>query len=275
MALYSVRVESSQGGQGHSTLKLPFTLRDLSGAVFGVAQTTRDIGSLTAKEAAAGAEGAKDTRTAADFGAELFEALFQNETRDVLAATDSRAQGSLDTGVRIRLSMDLQGPGMAEVASLPWELMCRRGQRALAVSTQTPLVRSLDAPRPIDPRPFRPPLRIMALMSNPSGTATLNLDKERVQIEQSWARLPGVEVDFVRPVRAEILKQLAAGDYHVIHYMGHGDFDAGEGGMLLLELEDGSPERVDRRCVRGVAGGRAAAARLSQCLQDRDDQRTK
>ena len=76
-----------------------------------------------------------------------------------------------------------------------------RGQRALAVSTQTPLVRSLDAPRPIDPRPFRAPLRIMALMSNPSGTAALNLDEERVRIEQSWARLPGVEVDFVRPVR--------------------------------------------------------------------------
>ena len=81
---YAVRVESSQGGQGHSTLKLPFTLRDLSGAVFGVAQTTRDIWIVTAKEGC-GAEGAKTSRSAADFGVELFEALFQGETRDVLA----------------------------------------------------------------------------------------------------------------------------------------------------------------------------------------------
>ena len=241
---FSVRVSSEQGGQGNSTLKLPFRLRDLSGAVFGVAQTARAIGSITPGERGSSAEGATDPRSAADFGVELFEALFQGEARDVLVATDSMAQNVLDTGVRIRLSMDLKTPGMAEVAGLPWELMCRKGQRPLVVSTQTPLVRSLDTPRPMDPRPFRGPLRILALMSNPTGTAALNLDAERSQIEQNWARLPDVAVDFVRPVRAAILDQLAAKDYHVIHYMGHGDFDADEGGMLLLELADGSPDPI-------------------------------
>jgi len=241
---YAVRVASDQGGQGHSTLRLPFTLRDLSGAVFGVTQTARAIGSITLNEPGSSAEGTPDPRSAADFGVELFEALFQDTAREVLVATDSMAQNSLDTGVRIRLSMDLQAPGLAEVASLPWELMCRKGQRPLVVSTQTPLVRSLDVPRPIAPRPFRAPLRILALMSNPKGTEALDLGKERSQIEQNWARLPGVQVDFVRPVRADVLKQLAASDYHVIHYMGHGDFEAGEGGMLLLELEDGSPDPV-------------------------------
>ena len=239
---YAVRVESSEAGQGHSTLKLPFTLRDLAGAVFGVAQTARALSSHTQDEV--GRSAAADSRSATDFGVELFEALFQGEARDLLAATDSRAQSSFDTGVRIRLSMDLQGAGMAEVASLPWELMCRRGQRALALSTQTPLVRSLDAPRPTEPRPFRAPLRILALMSKPSGTAALNLNEERARIEQNWARLPGVQVDFVRPVQAELLNKLAEREYHVIHYMGHGDFNADAGGMLLLEREDGSPDRV-------------------------------
>jgi len=238
---YAVRV-SSEIGEGSSELKLPFTLRDLSGAVFGVAETTRAISSHTLGET--GRSATTDPRSAADFGVELFDALFQGEARDMLSAALSKAQSSEDTGVRIRLSMDLRGAGMAEVASLPWELMCRKGQRALAVSTQTALVRSLDAPRPTEPRPFRAPLRILALMANPRGTATLNLDKERAGIEQNWARLPGVQVDFVRPVQAEILNKLAGGDYHVIHFMGHGDFEADEGGMLLLEHEDGSPDHV-------------------------------
>ncbi|MFN0179992.1 MAG: CHAT domain-containing protein [Gemmatimonadales bacterium] len=237
---YAVRV-SCESGQGNSILKLPFTLSELSTAVFGVSETARNIG---ARPPAAGGSAATDPRSAADFGVELFEALFQGEARDLLVATESRAQSSLDTGVRIRVSMDLQGAGMAEVASLPWELMCRKGQRALAVSTQTPLVRSLDSPQPTDARPFHPPLRILAMMSNPTGTGALNLDQERAQIEQDWAKLPGVQVDFVRPVQADILYKLAGGDYHVIHYMGHGDFDAGEGGMLLLEDKNGNPHSV-------------------------------
>lgn len=241
---FNVRVASDQGGQGNSTLKLPFTFGELHGVVFGVDQTARDIGSAQVALASAGALTATNTRTATDFGVELFEALFQDDAKVVLVATESMAQHSPDTGVRIRLSMDLQAPGMALVASLPWELMCRKGQRPLVVSPDTPLVRSLDAPRPTDPRPFRAPLRILALMSNPKGSAALNLQGERAGIEQNWARLPGVQVDFVRPVRADIQRQLAAFDYHVVHFMGHGDYDAGAGGTLLLELENGDPDPV-------------------------------
>jgi hypothetical protein len=241
---FAVRVESSQGGQGHSSLKLPFTLRDLAGAVFGVAQTARALSSHTMQEAGRSVESAADTRSAADFGVALYEALFQGDARDVLTATISEAENRVDTGVRIRLWVDLQGPGMAEVASLPWELMCRKGQQALALSKRTPVVRALDAPQKTEPRPFRAPLRILALTSNPKGTEKLNLNAEREGIERDWAGLPGVEVDFVRAVQAEILNKLAEFDYHVIHYMGHGEFEADAGGMLLLEHEDGSPHPV-------------------------------
>lgn len=237
---YPVRVSSEEGGQGHATMRLPFRLADLAGVVFGAASTERATGSLKAAPAAAAAP----TRSVADFGTLLFDALFQDEARTVFDKTDSVAQAGLDRGVRIRLSMDLRAPGMAEVAALPWELMCRRGQRPLVVSKQTPLVRSLDVAGPMDPRPFVAPLRILVLMANPRGSAMLNLQRERELIEQSWARLPGVAVDFVRPVKAEVLRQLALVDYHVVHYMGHGDFEAEEGGLLLLELEDGSPDPV-------------------------------
>jgi hypothetical protein len=233
---YSVRVASDEG-EGSCTLTLPFTLADLSGAVFGVAESARAIGSFTPKESA------RDTRSAADFGVALFEALFQDEARDVVTRTLSRAGEK--TAVLIRLRMDLQDDGMAEVASLPWELMCRlKGQPALALSRQTPVVRAVDTPEKTKLPPFRAPLRILVLKSNPSGSEKLNLGSERDAIESSWGRLPEVEVDFVRPVQAEILNKLAFASYHVIHYMGHGDFEANEGGKLLLEHENGSPHPV-------------------------------
>ena len=101
---YAVRAVTSQGREGNSTLRLPFALRDLGGVVFGVAQTARTVTSVSPDESAAGGARALNSRSATDFGVELFEALFQGEARDLLAATDSRAQSSVDTGVRIRLS---------------------------------------------------------------------------------------------------------------------------------------------------------------------------
>jgi hypothetical protein len=242
---YAVRVASDKFGQCNSTVKLPFTLRDLSGTVFGAAETARAIGSIAPKEASPGVAGAADRKSVEDFGVELFEALFRGQVRDLLTSSETEAQSSADTGVRIRLSMDLQAPGMTEVASLPWELMCRgQGEDPMALSTQTTLVRALDVMGRTEPAPFVAPLRIMVVMSNPEGTTKLNLDEERKRIEESWGRLLGVKVDFVRPVATEIRRQLRATQYHVIHYMGHGDFNAEGVGLLLLEQEDHSPDPV-------------------------------
>jgi len=46
-------------------------------------------------------------------------------------------------------------------------------------------------------------------------------------------------VDEVDPVEERIFDRLAGAAYHVVHYMGHGDFAATKGGMLLLEDADG------------------------------------
>ena len=238
-------VSDERGGEGNSVLRLPFALTDIEGAVFSPGGGTRDIGSVAAKDAgSAGLSRPSAHGNATDVGVALFEALFQGEARDVLRATESAAEAGRGAGVRIRLSMDLQSPRMAAVASLPWELMRRRGQQPFVVSAQTPLVRALDTPRAIRDHTLEGDLRILVIMSNPKGSAALDLEAERRAIEASWAKLPGVQVDFVKPVQADVLKQLASADYHVIHYMGHGDFAADSGGMLLLEEPDGRPHLV-------------------------------
>src|SRR5690242_7063118 len=105
---YDVRLQSEAYGQCNSTIKLPFTLADFSGAGFGVADAARDIGSITLKQSGAGPAGTTGRKSAEDFGIELFDALFWGQARDLLVSTETKAQASADTSIRIRLSMDLK-----------------------------------------------------------------------------------------------------------------------------------------------------------------------
>ena len=236
---FDVRVSSEQG-EAKSNLVLPFKLADLAGVVHGVRAP------VPAPAAADAALPPPPPGDPADFGRKLFNALFQGEGRDVLSRTEAQAVSRGDTGVRIRLVMDLKDAGMAEVASLPWELMCREDDFPIVVSTSSPFVRAVDTPKPAVRQPIAGPIRILALKSNPEGTQKLDLQKEVDALTALWAKMDGVEVDFIRPVEAEIRDKLASADYHVVHYMGHGGFDAqGGSGRLLLENADGTLRRVE------------------------------
>jgi len=243
---FDVRVASDEG-EGKSHMTLPFTLADLVGVVYGVHPY---IPSPPDNAVAAGNPPPPPTiappEMAISLGFKLFDALFQGEARDILNRTESRARSSDQTGVRVRLTMDLRDLGVCEAAALPWELMCRADGSPLAISSNTALVRAVDTPLPTTPRPLSGALRVLGLRSNPPGTPQLDLQQEVDAVEVSWAKLPGIEVDFVKPTQSAILDALAAKEYHVIHYMGHGGFDpASIGGRLLLENDDGSLRRVE------------------------------
>ena len=267
---YSVSARVPDVGTADSELKLPVHLEDLAGIVHGVAETIRTAkgpgaeplasprGTLLKGEPAP-AEGEpapteeEPAPAAADaprpsvgrFGAQLFSALFSDEIRSLLDTVQGSIRDSIDTGVRIRLSMDLAAEGMRTLASLPWELIARKEHDpALVLSNRTVLVRSLNTIRPTTRAAFEPPLRILVVRSNPSGTGALNLSEEQRRIESSWALLSKVHVDFVDPVFDHLTRYLAEKDPHVVHYMGHGDFDSDAGGVLLLETEDGRPDPI-------------------------------
>jgi CHAT domain len=231
---FAVKVSSSQG-TGNSTFKPPFQLADVIGHAVGPTRW-RSLG--TVKPLSPG------LATARECGVALFEALFAGDARDILAATEAEARTIPDTGVRIRLAFDLGNPATAEVAALPWELMRRRNDDPLVVTMQTALVRALDVPKPIKPRPLIKPLRILMIRANPEGTDTLNLAREGRALVSALRSLPDIVVDDVAPVPGAIRDQLGREDYHVVHYMGHGDYRADRGGMLLLENENGSAVRV-------------------------------
>jgi len=187
-----------------------------------------------------------------DFGAELFEAVFKGKGLKVFFDTEAEAQRMGQTGVRIRISMNLEN-GTVEAAGLPWELMCQRGEDPLGLFAKSPIVRSFALAESGVLQPIDGMLKVLVVMSNPKGTPALKLKEERDRLLASWKAL-NVAVDFMdfvnRPVsRDEFRTTLAGDDYHVVHFMGHGDFDANQGGVLLFEHDDAdrSPDPVSAR----------------------------
>lgn len=243
--VYTVHV-SSPAGEASSTLELPFDIDEVGELLHGLASTVRGIEEPVQRDVKVVQEERPDTRPEV-IGKALYAALFRGKVQSLLDSSEGMIRDS-DRGLRIRLHIDLEGKGLAEVASLPWEFLYREdSRRFLNLSQSTPIIRSLDVLQPPKPLPFDPPLRILVVISNPTGSAALDLTRERELIESSWGQMQDVDVHFVeRPTTSALLEKLAEEDFHVLHFMGHGDFNRETGrGVLLLEDDAGGVEQVD------------------------------
>ncbi len=242
--VYPVSV-ASPAGEARSSLILPFAPDEVGSILADLGRSVRGGGAepLRDFEAVPSVLGA----SAEEVGDRLFAALFSTPVRSRFDESRGMIHGT-DTGLRIKIHIDPTDPSLAQLASLPWELLYRKETRDwLNLSRYTPIVRYLDVPRPHTPLPLHPPLCIFVVMSQPAGYRSLDLDKERAQIEGTWARLQSVEVEFLEAATPEVLgDRLAEKTFHVLHYMGHGDFDKRTGhGVLLMEDEDKQPSPVD------------------------------
>ncbi len=239
---YPVTVLRSPAGEGRSSFRLPFDLAQVGDLLLHLGRSVRGSGEVELRHARPGSRTSPQ-----EVGEQLFSALFSGSTRSLLDQSLGMIHGR-NLGLRIKLHIDAEDPGLAQLASLPWELLYRKETREfLNLSSHTPLVRYLDVQRPHTPLPLEPPLRILIVISSPADCRQLDLDKERALIERGWGRYEGVQVDFVEEATVLALQgKLAARLYHVLHYMGHGDFDEQSGqGMLLMEDAHGQASPVD------------------------------
>ena len=134
------------------------------------------------------------------------------------------------------------------LAGLPWEAMydqaaggyvCRRDQ----------LVRHVPVASVPAPLRVRPPLRILGVVSSPRGLPTLDVEKEQDQLARALARPAGqglAELCWAPSANwADLQDLLLDGQWHVLHFIGHGDFDPGrDEGVLALVREDGRADLV-------------------------------
>lgn len=172
----------------------------------------------------------------------LFEALF---TKSVLGLFE-RNLGMMDRderrGLRIKLQLDLGHPAVRPLHALPWERLYRSDYRELlALSRRTPVVRGLDVPPSVRPR-VAGPLRVLLVTAMPGGQQNLDLERERLLIEDVTCGMANFTLARLEHASPEVLGRVLRNETpHVLHFMGHGGFDEVHGHGLILEDGKGGP----------------------------------
>nr|MBC8228944.1 CHAT domain-containing protein [bacterium] len=134
----------------------------------------------------------------------------------------------------------------AELLCLPWEYL-HDGEQALALSGKFFIQRTPVGLGEIEMPSLPQPLKILVVVSSPIDAPELNTEKEIAVIQDALddaVRLGSVKIDFLEEATLENLRLALRNEeeeYHVLHYTGHGGWDAEEkSGLLLLEKDDGT-----------------------------------
>jgi CHAT domain len=204
-----------------------------------------------ALEQAVVAVAAQTARAARDVGAEAPPAIDPEALGRALSAAlltgaigsgyDAARMAATEHGRGLRLALSLDDS--PALLSVPWELLYR-APTFLANQRQTPVVRHLDVGPLPEPPAIEGAVRILGVVANPPDTAPLDVAGERARVEHAVAGMVAagaVVVDWLAPATPRRLREvLRDGTYHVLHYVGHGDFTASGDGVLYLEDDDGT-----------------------------------
>jgi hypothetical protein len=231
---YRLRVDSP-AGQAASGFALPFSDLEVENFLLRVGRPRRLTRRIDSPE----------DKAVKDFGARLFAAVFEGEARGLLRSSleEARRQGA---GLRIRLRLS----EVPELSDLPWEYLYNAPlNRFVGLDVETPLIRFLDLPERVEPLLVTPPLRILAMISSPVDYPELDVEREWSRLREALADLEHrglVVLDRLTDANLALMqRQLRRGEYHILHFIGHGGFDSGlQDGVLVLEDEGGRGRQV-------------------------------
>jgi uncharacterized membrane protein HdeD (DUF308 family) len=180
-----------------------------------------------------------EEHTVQDFGRGLFESILVGDvrTRYEMSLSEARRQGK-----GLRLKLRIHPP---ELAVLPWEFLYdAERDRYPSLSSNTPLVRYLDLPQPVEPLPVSPPLRILGMVTSPKGLDPLDVGHEKRLVEEAIRGLREgglLELTWLEgQTWRHLQRAMRHGPWHIFHFVGHGGFDpATEEGAIALSDEAG------------------------------------
>ncbi len=181
--------------------------------------------------------------TSQEVGTRLFKLIFQGRLLSLFDQSLGIVHGR-DQGLRVVLRFDLRDETIKRLSHLPWELLYREEtDELIALSVRTPIVRHLDVGRPTLLPVLRQAPHVLMAIAGPAEMPWLDSDNEernlKAVLENSGAGLAVVSTATRR--------ELAAGLVHygsqILHFVGHGGFEEGEG-VLYLEGPDGAAEPV-------------------------------
>jgi tetratricopeptide (TPR) repeat protein len=192
-------------------------------------------------------------------GEELFRSLFDGPVNDAYRASLGVAQQS---GERLRVVLRLTEP---ELAGLPWEMLYDSVRRA-HLCLEEPIVRRIPAPFVVEPLNVQPPLRVLGLVASPRQLPALDVEAEIARLTEAIGDVVGaglVELAWVKNATwANVLQRLLSGEWHVVHFIGHGDYDRQRGGLLAFESETGRPHLVEASQFAHLLGQAKPSPRL-------------
>lgn len=187
-----------------------------------------------------------DRRRLIELGTLLADALFPPPVRAMLEA--SRLRLNETKGLRIRLRFDQLAP-----AGLPWEYaylpraegMLHALEGFLCLDRRMSIVRYelMNQPMPSLAH-AEGPLRFVGLFSSPETLEPLRVDHERRLLERALSKMPSLEVECHVRAGVDSLLDAFAQPAHVLHFAGHGIYDARSSdgkGYLVLEDEQRRP----------------------------------
>ncbi len=155
---------------------------------------------------------------------------------------------------RVRLWLDAAAPSLH---TLPWELL-RDAGAWLAADADTPFSRYLPVAEPWGAT-RTVPLRVLAVVSAPAdievlyGLSLVDIEAERTLLENVFFPLEGdaLQLDILEPpVTLSRLEGALQQGYDVLHYVGHGTYNARRHQTALyLQDEDGGAAPVSDRAL--------------------------
>lgn len=232
---YNVFVLDAPAGQAAASFQLPFTDLELENYLLRFARVAAPVRRLESPE----------MRAAKHFGGKLFNAVFVGDVRGVWRASLDEAARQ-ERGLRLRLFLDKT----PELCDLPWEFLYNASvNRFLALSTKTPLVRFLNLPETARPLRISPPLRILTIISSPIDFEPLSVQQERTKLDGALGELQRcglVALEFMAaPTLGALQRHLRRKEYHILHFIGHGNFNRNvQDGELIFEDEQRRGRRV-------------------------------
>jgi len=266
---YPVGVIRSPAGEARATMRFPFDELALENRLQALQIALLRSGgkrrhSLSPEE-----------QTVQDFGQSLFDALLSGEVRSRYDVSQERAAGQ---GKGLRLKLRIQSP---ELAALPWEFLYDpRQAEYVCLSRNTPVVRYLELPQPIQPLSVAPPLRILGMIASPRDLDQLDVKREKQRVERAIKdpRASGlVELTWLDgQTWHDLQRAMRGGPWHVLHFIGHGGFSrkANEGFIALADEEGETHHLLATALGRLLADHRSLRlALLNSCEGARGSER--
>ena len=179
-----------------------------------------------------------------EYGRRLGDALLAGPVGEAFRSRLGQAR-STDRDVCIRLRL----APVPELDPVPWEYLYSAALgRFVTLSTQTPVVRlvdALDAPPAVS---VAAPLRVLVMISSPSDMPELAVEREEQLLRATTGDLVKsgqLELVVLEDATLGALQRALLDPFHVFHFIGHGGFDRdAQEGVLVLERDDGTAHRV-------------------------------